>query len=741
MKSYLYLLISALALLGTIDTASACLYGWYSPSGYFMYRVYESTPAPSLAIEGAHPSAGENCLEWQSLTSADIPLEDIYKVVYSMSLEELQGVSANRKQHYDNKFTEWITKNDTAILDFLLLAKANEHIRLKVNSRWYYPTMKMGAPMDLEEVVERSLAANDARLRDRYLLQAVRALFTLGRYDECINLWERNVRKLPHDNLMRRLIEPYIAGAKFRTGNKEEAMRLFADIGDVESLLFCAGRSGETLSPVDAIRLICTHSPNSPYIPKALQAYVRSIEPDGELGYYVHREWSDDKRKKEILADIAKLRSLCRRMAAQSSPYQPMWYYTAAFLADLMGDRSKTTEYLGAAMRTLDNGSELIFESVTVFRFYITAKYSSYNNRFEESLFSQLKWFDKKIVGNLTDDVKEEVAMGYNLRCNESFYYWNDMMRRIVLAVVCPRMIEAGKPIRALQLANMADNYLINIVDKRAIYNSDKREYEHVSMRDYRYSKEEPNEWDYSNHFFEMIDSIGVNTVKQYVASVTAPQGEFDRFLNEHSYTEPDYLNDIVGTQLLRHMRYAEAEKYLSKVSKEYYYHHNLDMKYSPFEVAREEVGISTTFRYDYAKEMHSLEKQMAATNNPNRKAELMVRYAIGLRNSFDRCWSLTQYYRGTSYWGSACDKRDWESDKITLKATKRAEKMCTEACQMVTDPEVGANLNYLLCNFRTVAERYPDTEKGKLVRGECDRLIDYHAERYTPTQRERGGY
>jgi hypothetical protein len=238
-----------------------------------------------------------------------------------------------------------------------------------------------------------------------------------------------------------------------------------------------------------------------------------------------------------------------------------------------------------------------------------------------------------------------------------------------------------------------------------------------------------------------MIDSIGVNTAKQYVASVTAPQGEFDRFLNERSYTEPDYLNDIVGTQLLRHMRYAEAEKYLSKVSKEYYFHHNLVLKYTPFELERENEMFSTTFRYDFAKEMHSLEKQIAATANPNRKAELMVRYAIGLRNSFDRYWSLTQYYRGSSYWGSACDKRDWESDKITLKATKRAEKMCAEACQMVTDPEVGANLNYLLCNFRTVAERYPDTEKGRLVRGECDRLIDYHAERYTPNQRERGGY
>ncbi|MBQ5861979.1 MAG: hypothetical protein IIW65_07565, partial [Alistipes sp.] len=53
----------------------------------------------------------------------------------------------------------------------------------------------------------------------------------------------------------------------------------------------------------------------------------------------------------------------------------------------------------------------------------------------------------------------------YHLKINESFYYWNDMMRRILIAEVCPRMIKAGRTTRALQLANMADNRLLGLVD------------------------------------------------------------------------------------------------------------------------------------------------------------------------------------------------------------------------------------------------------------------------------------
>lgn len=178
-------------------------------------------------------------------------------------------------------------------------------------------------------------------------------------------------------------------------------------------------------------------------------------------------------------------------------------------------------------------------------------------------------------------------------------------------------------------------------------------------------------------------------------------------------------------------MRYAEAVKYFGAVSEAYKNHHNVYMKYDPFSVERSVIKCETDFKYDFAREMHSLEQSINLTTDPNRKAQLMVKCAIGIRNSFDSCWGLTQYYRGVNYWRQVCEKRDWENDGYTAAAMNKVKQLVKYACDIVTDDEVAANIHYELCNFSTIANKYPDTQKGKLVKGKCDNLYDYHAELY----------
>lgn len=125
-----------------------------------------------------------------------------------------------------------------------------------------------------------------------------------------------------------------------------------------------------------------------------------------------------------------------------------------------------------------------------------------YDSYYENRLFTQLKWLDLKIQSNIDDKVRYETARGYMLFNCESYYYWNDMMRRILLAEVCPRMIKSGKTTRALQLANMADNRLLNLVNRHEIYDwSEDKVVHYYTMSSYRYSTNF-NSHDYSNHFF-----------------------------------------------------------------------------------------------------------------------------------------------------------------------------------------------------------------------------------------------
>lgn len=718
MKFLRYFLIE-LVLLLIANEAAACGPSFYVPGGYHMYRICEMQPK-SVAEEYSL-NVKRNCEEWQRLTSEEIPTDDIYHAVYKMTLEELEAVAADRTAVYDNRFIEWITKNDAAILDFLLLAKTNEHIRIKLNSRWYYPSMKTGAGMTIEEVAEKALAQTDERLRDRYLLQAVRALFSMSRFAECVGLWESEVCRLPEDNLMRRMILPYIAGAEYRQNRSDKALEYFARLGDVNSMLFCLGRDGEKISKVDALALVCKYAPESEFVLEVLQAYVRSLEPDGD--FYSMRwgnfSWYNDRMR----GDFSKLISLCLEMACDSRvTNQAMWYYTAAFMYDLDGDVATASKLLAKAEQSRSTG--FIDESVKVFRIYLDAKLKPYDSVYENMLFAQLKWLDSKICNDLTDEVCDETALGYKLTTGIGYYYWNDMMRRILLAEVCPRMIKAGRTTRALQLANMADNRLLQLVDRQ--YGSYYAPDNTYTMLAYRYSANNFNEYDYSNHFFEMIDTLGIDAAVGYVKCVDDPKTEFDRFLNARGYTGRDYLNDILGTQYLRNMCYAKALECFGTISNAYQTHHNLYLGYDPFCAERKSIELKTDFKYDFAREMHSLEQGIEEAADPNRKGRLMVKMAIGIKNSFDFCWPLTQFYCGTTYYSQVCEKRDWTTDWLTHAARESVENLLQTAFGLFTDDEVAAEMHYALYNFRTVATKFPNTEMGELVRGQCDYLYDH---------------
>lgn len=720
MKLIKFLLISVSALFVVADTL-ACYIPEYPVSDLYMYRVCESVPEE---VEWINPMSKENCLAWQDITSQDIPLKDIYEVVYKMKLEEFEKLYRGVAIEHCNEFCKWITSKDTTILEFLYVAKTNEYIRSKVNSAWYYPTMDIGTQLSLEDVLDRALTSKDKKLRDRYLLQAVRALVSLERYADCMRLWIDEVSKLPEENVMRQLISPYIAGVEIRLKESGEWAKFSAQIEGVKSLQYRYDKSEEQLTEVQGLSLVCKRYPNNKQIPHLLQSFVRELEEDA----YMLRYYDFYNIRNIYNTNYEELYSLSLKMAKNKSvKNRALWYYTLAFLSELNNKLSDASSFLSMAEKLVKD--ELLEGSIKVMRIYIDAKISKYDRAYERKLHNQLKWLDNKIAKDITEDVVDKVAEGaYEMQRGESFYYWNDMLRRIVLSVVSPRMIEAGKHVRALQLTNMADNRLLSLVDKQYIYywgENSEEEYVPIkrrsfSLEEFRYS-DEFNHLDYSNDFFQMIDTLGVNVAVKYYARTKNPQDEFDNFLNQRGYVTDDYLCDILGTKYLRNMRYTKALSYLSKVK--YMGHLNVRMVYNPFSEKRVYGGEDNYFRFEFAKEMCKIEKQIANEKNPNIKAQLMVKYAIAIRNSFGFCWELTQYYKGERYY--------YPYEKYSPIAMKKAEKIVSEAMAMVTDCNVAAELNYQLCNFKTVAEEYPDTEKGKLVRGECDKLIDYHAESY----------
>ena len=694
MKSMRYLLAISLLLLPIL--ANACWHPWTLYNNTTLFRLD--------ATEGEKRNVREtNCRHWQNLTSREIPLDDIEYVVYTMPLEEYEAFCATEKYMGNNAFAQWIKRNDSDIVEFLLLAKRNEEIRFRYISKWYYPTMKVGGPASLEEIIDAALASDSERLRDRYLLQTVRAMTTLKRYDECLELWEREISQLPEDNFMRRLCREYIAGAYYHTGDVDKAMMMFASYGDTGSMRYIANKEDMELTTYDIIRY--SYRSGAPFSKYA--GYIRDMIVDAETFPNVYNMGD----KPVVTDEIISVRNLA--IEAGNNPRcrdRAEWLYIAAYIYTQQGYYTTAKSYVAKAEAA--PASDMMKESIEVLKVYLDALTSTYNAAYEARLFEQLKWFDEHLQCELKHKgFKSSYYSGEFSKC-----YWYSSLVRIFSYTVAYRYFDEGNPARALQLMNFADYLPYKYVPYINYY----VQYwiNEGNLDRYRNERGVFNYIDYSTCFFVKLNEQTPDVAIAYVERALNPVTELDSYLNAASYTSSDFLYDVVGTLCLRHMRYQEAEYYLSLVNINYEYKLNVSLNRDPFDAQQHERCVVRDFRYSFASTMASLERGIESTTDPNRRAQLMLKYGIGMGNSVNGCWQLTRYGRGYDY--------PWEDEPITLATRMKAINCINEAMMLFTDDELLADAHYALGHLRTVVECFGDTERAYFVRRHCDYIIDY---------------
>ena len=702
MKSNIcFLLISVLLFVNSAQAYACGPYDYY-PYGYKMYRVFDKNSVVKI------DERKENCILWQKLTSAEIPLEDIEMVVYKYTLTQMRELMT---VHDPNAFATWIrTNDDREVYEFLMLAKICENTRGLMNNPWYYPSKNDGTYMSLIEIEEKAKAYKGTRLKDRYALQAVRAMFSAQRYQECVDYWNDVEEDLP-DGLIKEMSRSYLVGAYSRIGQIDVALEYFTDVEDLNSIIFCLRRQGKIKDVADELECIAKYAPESYQIPEILQWVVTGFEPWGSADY-TYQERMDTTMVNSIDRELfGKLYRLSVKMTQQPvSKNRAVWCYTAAFLADMDAKPHEAWRYI--QMATKCSTSEYMKESIRVLKIYLDAKVSVYDSAYESRLFNDLRWLDAKIRSELTEDLRNNISeyYYYYLRSNISFYYWNDMLRRILLAEVCPRMLDRGMQVRALQLANLADNMLLNLNNN----------IEGKTLKEYR-SSDNYNSIDYCSEFFMMMkDCVTIGDLTAYVNNTQSAQSSaFDNYLNERGFIDKDYFYDLIGTRYLSELNYDKAVRYLSNVSSSYQPRLNTSayMYRDPFSIAESSLREHKNYKLTFAKEMLRLEKSIASATDQNTKTFDLIRYGTGLRNSFTYCWILTEYRKfGWSY----------DLSPYVNGVLKKVESIYNEALNIVDNDELAAIAYVQLCKWKTAVDKYPDTYAARYTKMMCDNLCDY---------------
>ena len=692
-----------------------------------MFRISDNyLHGPQVDLQYNY-AADENCRLWKQQTNTNASLDEIYVVVYKYSTEELTGLLSLKGSDTTrflglSSFVETL-RNDPEAKELLLLAKRCESLRSDMNSAWYYPSKKDPYRLSLDEVARKAMEYTGSRFRSRYALQAVRALLSLRRYDECINYWT-SVEKKIGDDVVARMALRYVAGAYYNLGDTEKAKALYGQAGDTDALFRCSEREGR-----DAMETVYAFYPEATVLRDWVERTIvhAEIEMEGYCGHYRGQTYLMEigDLQESTRSGLMKLREFCLKAGKEGRVSDPgLWYYSAAFIDHLLGDDTSALRIITRAEQT--RSSQFIKESIRVFRIYLNALTTPWSASYASQMMSELRWLDEKIgedIASCSDNTM------WDLRTNTSSYYWNDMMRKIVLTAVCPKLMVHHQVPMALGFANMADNRLLN---QKEVVDTD-QDGKPLTMTAYRKSRLH-NVYDWQNTLFGILDTVGVENIIRYVEMVEHPRSMTESFLNERGYTNTAFFRDIIGTRLLREMRYTEAEQWLSTVPADFQNELNTYregyMRRDPFSLTFQYIASQADYKYEFAREMSSLERSIRITNDPDRKALLLLKYAIGMKSSITQCWPLTFYGKS-----EADTDPEWEPPTEFAKSSKRilasADRFFRQAESTAQSPEIQAQIQLVLGNTGTVMNDYPGTKAASSLRGRCDIYYsDYHFDR-----------
>lgn len=753
MKLLKYILVINILIILGEGRIDAC--GPYYPSDPNYILMFRSC-SPELErqwIEGCRFQEYEkeqNCILWQNITSSSIPLSDIENVVYDARLSDLNDLSRGKLS--DNKFAKWLSApSHREDLEYVRVAKEIEEIREYMNNPWYYAYDGDDEHTRLSELKKVCQNYNGKRHASRYVLQLIRLNFAVGDFRSCIDLWENQVSKMPQD-IVTDMIASYVGGAYSRGGNRSKAIELFTrsqDIGSLISMKVWDGvesGSNYTDERVKELEYIFNRFPNSPLLSIKLQRYVRDKE-SFVYNYYKNREdcefydpakvvtdWTGNSLIEDSEQDFYdELKRFAQKAAVSKRCFQKgMWNYALSYLYFLDGNMNKSAEYLNRAEHS--EATPFMKESIKALRFLMDAQHASNSYAYLRKLERDLKWLDTQMEKDV--NLNPDNNWQYNNMLNWRVCYWQDVARKVLLGVVCPKMKQSGNRTLALQLANYASNRIYQLAP---LYKSTYWDAEIISFDEYRKSLSDSNDFDYQSQFFESIYSSKANDAAQYAQRITTPETELDKFLNERSYVDTDYIFDIVGTLYLREMNYEKASEWLAKVSAGYQSRTNIakagyfDLDPFRYQCEKEHfISDASDYKLKFAQEMARLDKMINSDAETNRKAEAKIRYAIGLRNSFGTCWYLTSYGYNMDWHDckSSSEREGFKDNDYAQRAYRRVDALMDEAIAEFTDPEKAAQAQLDMMNYATLMRCYPNTKAAAQIRSRCDNYYDYAIQR-----------
>lgn len=415
----------------------------------------------------------------------------------------------------DNDGNDLITllrqNGDKAALEFLRL---NVELSDLNESRdgWSY---RKTTPKDYADLLDRiDMLKVPASLSQRKTFLKMRCLFAVKDYQACQRLWDNTVSKWESSPLRDRM-EGYMAGILYRQGNFEEAMQYYLNHGDGESVKLCVNRIIQNTS----IEQEYERDPNGKILGYILEDYANYLYHASYHDYWKSEDPNEYKIWTRVTNDRDEVLQLANRVIKERKADDlQMWQ---AFIGFVQMTGGQNAEAYDSFCKAEQMGAGVVSPLLRHYKLCASlgtegSKKAGYDQYLVDELAYKNKMYNAE---SQMDDVERNVL----------YVLYEDLLQR-----------------RFYDYCAKKDDPLFTYLV-------------HTIIEPYTYRFYLDGEFS--------IDQT--KAVRDFVVSRGKDNPVYAKLLDT-DYITSDFVNEILGTKLLRAGEFVEAASYLEQVSEEF---------------------------------------------------------------------------------------------------------------------------------------------------------------------------
>ena len=617
--------------------AQACIFE-KPDHNYYMFSVFNR--------DETSPAYLDNIAEYWKKYVGDHS-EDIYYYSYIWNKESILKAAQRKKdmemQTYLKRLNAYLDACDKLNTDSWDYASKQE---------------RQKALLSLNQLANAAKLYKGSRLKSQYALLRMRINMLRNLNLQNISYWNTIASKLPQ-SMWREAMYNIYARALWKTGKRQQALDIYAEQGDIESIKFIASNY-RNLAGIQSIYL---KNPNSQMLAYLVQDFVNNSQQtiDSQAKGKLDKDWIAEIGAKVIYQKEAmNFITFANKVIAEGKTQSPcLWRSATAMLHYLYREPRVAWKEINEAM-TLD-GTPRMKDNARAIRILVSTQNTQVKQAISDYstyLVSEFKWLDEK--------AKEEAhGNGYDNHYTEVLerVAYRGLYRHFRNLAMIMDHTEKIKEYESMATAmyGMMDAY-------ERTFCQDEQDEQYISK------------YLYSSEYAELLDSLTAQQLADYYSFITTlHEDAFEQYVCQSLYRNADFFHDMIGTKYLAEGNFGEAARWLKDVSLPFINQQAISYYASkrsfdvPFWFNHQKVDDENIWciEGDYANmkenpklkfclEMNQLIGKYNVSREGTDKDELAYQLAVRYYQAscHGDCWYLTHY--GKSINDSA---RTWEAD------------------------------------------------------------------------------